>query len=618
MRLSNLNREALRKKIKKPPLGYRTPAALLLLGILSTVLLLWTSHTSEHEAIQDLTTDDAIRQLEIAVATSHLWLEEALSGDPSIDITEIRRDLDRSVELVLLVLQGGTASPGGYTLEPLREPELRRQAEEVRARLVELTDFSIGRYSRGGVAGVGTEMDQNFDEKFLYLLRLSDGLRQGLAERSARLQARSRRRLSMLMTAWIVLVTAASAGLFNQERRRRQAEITLRQREAELHQAQKMEAVGRLAGGIAHDINNYLGAIRGYCEVAALKNPGNPALARQMDAAMQTATEASNLIRQLLAFSRKQPVAPRVVNLNRIVAKMEGMARQLLGDDVILSSEQDPEVWSVEVDPSQTEQILLNLLVNSRDAMPTGGEIVVKTRNLEQGPEQDGGKPVLAPGRYAVLSVVDTGHGIPPEFREKIFEPFFTTKADMGSSGVGLATVYGIVRQNGGSISVASEPGKGTTIEIFLPAHDRQASDAEPRVDADGRPFTGPVKVLLVEDNDYMRAATGDLLKALGHDVLVTADAREALEIVAGSEPPLDLLVTDVVMPGLSGPELLSRIREKRRSLPCLFISGYSDNVVLRYGLDQEHADFLQKPFTARNLALKIGELVNVQEPGVS
>ena len=328
MKLPHLLREVLRNNSKKSETGspaafrglsshidrgnYRTPAVLLLLGILSTVLLLWTSHTSEEEAIQDLTTDDAIRQLQIAVATSHLWLEEVLTGDRSIDITEIRRDLDRSVELVLLVLQGGTASPGGGTLEPLREPELRRQAEEVRARLVELKAFSIERYSRGDVAGVGTEMDQSFDEKFLDLLRLSDGLRQGLAERSARLQARSRMRLSVVMTAWIVLVTAASAGLFNKERRRRQAEITLRQREAELHQAQKMEAVGRLAGGIAHDINNYLGAIRGYCEVAALKNPGNPALARQMDAAMQTATEASRLTSSRWnagASGRGEPVA---------------------------------------------------------------------------------------------------------------------------------------------------------------------------------------------------------------------------------------------------------------------------------------------------------------------
>ncbi len=727
---------------ERAPRGYRTPAAVLVLGALSIALLLWTSLVSEQQAIQDLMLDDAIRKLEVAVATSHLWLEELLTGDTSVDSeAEIWQNLDRSVELVGQVLDG-SVEPEGRALRPLRDPRLRQQAEDLRTRIIELRKASRERYRRGDSAGIGTEMDQSFDEIFRDLLRDSEALRSGLAERTARFQARSRLRLWLVVGVWLLIVAAAVAGLASREKRRRKAEgivrtsqrwllttlssidsavvttdlegavffmnpmaekltgwpleeasgqpieevfrseredghpvenpVTralrtgesvgmtnhfamadrqrekcygideraalirdhkgkllgavlvfrdvsqrrqikrvLRQREAELRQAQKMEAVGRLAGGIAHDINNYLGAIMGFCEVARMNSRGDEALAQRMDAAMETASEASALIRQLLAFSRKQPIRPEVVDLNRVVARMEGMMKQLLGDNIALSTDCDEGLSSVEVDPSQVEQILVNLLVNSRDAMPQGGEILVRTSNVEKGPEKGGSHPALAPGRYAVISVLDTGLGIAPEIQEKIFEPFFTTKSESGSSGLGLATVYGIVKQNGGFIAVSSQPERGTTFEIFLPACDRPATQRQAPAGAEAPVSTGPAKVLLVEDNGHMRASTESLLKALGHDVLVASDGDTALRLLAEEQPALDLLITDVVMPGLSGPQLLSRIREERDDLRCLFISGYTDNVILRHGLDQERSDFLQKPFTARSISRKIGELLS-------
>ena len=743
MRTDDSALELFEPAASRPPRRYWTPLLVLVLGAVSIALLLWTHRASERQVIQDLTIDDAIRKLEVAVSTSHLWLEEFLTGDTTVDFDEeIWQQLERSTELVRQVLQGGSAEPGGLILRPLEDPRLRRQAETLSARLETLKKVSRERYRQGAEAGIGTDIDQSFDQIFRDLLRDSGELRNGLAERRALYRAGSHLRLRLVVGAWAVIVAAAAGALWNQEKRRRkaenvlrssqrwlsttlssigdavvttdlqgavfymnplaekmtgwplaeasgrpseevfrigrederdvehpvaavlrtgesvgatdqsvtadrqrekcyqideeaapirdergellgavlafrdvsqrrQAQKALRQREAELQQAQKMEAVGRLAGGIAHDINNYLGAIRGYCEVARMNSRGDEAQEQRLGSAMETVTEASDLIRQLLAFSRKQPIRPEVVDLSRVVGKMEGMMRQLIGDDVSLSTHCEEALWSVEVDPSQVEQIVVNLLVNSRDAMLRGGDILIRTRNVEKGADSRDRHPALAPGRYAVLSVLDTGAGIASEIQEKIFEPFFTTKSEEGSSGLGLATVYGIVQQNGGFIGVESRPGRGTTFEIYLPACDGPAAAREAAEGSAAAVDSGPARVLLVEDNHRMRASAGSLLKALGHDVLVASGGEEALRLLAEIEVPPDLLITDVVMPGMSGPELLSRIREEGGAIRCLFISGYTDNVVLRHGLDHESSDFLHKPFTARSLAGKIGEILS-------
>ncbi len=404
--------------------------------------------------------------------------------------------------------------------------------------------------------------------------------------------------------------------VFRDVSQRRQTEKALRQREAELQQAQKMEAVGRLAGGIAHDVNNYLGAIRGYCEVAILKDESGEALRRRMSAAVDTADKVSALIRQLLAFSRRQPVQAELVDLNRVVRNLEDLMVRLLGEDIALDTSLASDLSSIEIDPSQIEQIFVNLLVNARDAMPTGGSITVETGDAEVGAAMVEPHPAAKPGRFVRLKVVDDGCGMPQEVLEKIFDPFFTTKAGSGSSGLGLATVYAIVEQNRGFIQVESAPGEGTTFEIYLPAGERRA----PPSTSDGaEPVrrTGPVRVLLVEDNEDMRASTRALLEVLGHQVSVAHDGPGALELLAENDLTFDLLITDVIMPKMSGKELYERVCELQGGdVRCLFISGYTDNVMLRHGVVQDRVHFLQKPFGFDALARKIGEVLEASTTG--
>jgi CheY-like chemotaxis protein len=340
-----------------------------------------------------------------------------------------------------------------------------------------------------------------------------------------------------------------------------------------------------------------------------MKGESGEALTRRMDAAIGTADKVSNLIRQLLAFSRRQPVEPQVVDLNRVVGEVEALVERLLRDDVVLATDLEPGLDSVLVDPAQVEQILVNLVVNAQDAMPTGGRITLRTRNLEHdGPFLDL-HPSAAPGPHVALVVADQGAGIPPELHDKIFDPFFTTKEEKGSSGLGLATVYGIVQQNGGFVTFESQVGSGTVFEVHLPACDqRPAPQARREIEPTVR--TDPARVLLVEDNEPMRVATQEMLETLGHTVLVAADGERALHRLTDDDEPVGLLVTDVVMPGMSGKELLDRIREHHGPVPCLFISGYADQTLLHRGLEKERVDLLQKPFGLEEMARKIAEIL--------
>ena len=366
-----------------------------------------------------------------------------------------------------------------------------------------------------------------------------------------------------------------------------------------LQQAQKMEAIGRLAGGVAHDFNNLLTAIRGYSEEVYLSL--DPADDRRADIqeVLDAADRAAALTHQLLIFSRKQVVSPRVLALETVIAGTEKMLRRLIGEDVVLTSQVAPGVPPIRADPGQIDQVLVNLVVNARDAMPTGGEVRIAVEEVARGD-----------ARYVRLTVADNGSGMDEATRQKIFEPFFTTKEEGRGTGLGLATVYGIVEQSGGIIEVDTALGRGTTFSLFFPAVDAAPSADEPPVPADLHP--GTETLLLVEDDRHVRALIARSLTGAGYTVLEAASGNEALAVARAHAGEIDLLLTDVVMPGISGPVLAEQLTLSRPTLRVLLMSGYSDDAVGRHGVHAAGtAAFIQKPFSMEALAGRLREVLD-------
>jgi signal transduction histidine kinase/ActR/RegA family two-component response regulator len=371
----------------------------------------------------------------------------------------------------------------------------------------------------------------------------------------------------------------------------------------QLRQAQKMEAVGRLAGGVAHDFNNLLTIILGYGQLAADLLERNHPAAGSITEVLKAGERASALTQRLLAFSRKQVLQPEILELNDVVSGVEGMLRRLIGEDVEVTVKLDPVSSKIRADHHQLEQVIMNLAINARDAMPNGGQITISTRtNYEQ----------TSSGRdYAVLSVADTGHGMDAETKAKIFEPFFTTKGQGKGTGLGLSMVYGIVQQSGGYLVVHSEVGRGSVFHVYLPSVASGEKKTEKAVPVD---YKGSGKVLLVEDEDAVRNLTARMLAQAGYSVTATSDAADALKLSRTELDDFDLLLTDVVMPGMSGPELAAHLLKRRPKLKVIYVSGYTDHPLITGADLVERAVMLQKPFTRDQLLQKIaGALADVK-----
>ena len=391
---------------------------------------------------------------------------------------------------------------------------------------------------------------------------------------------------------------------------RRATEEALRKSEEELRHSQKMEAVGRLAGGVAHDFNNLLTAIIGYAELIATRTSSNSLAKQNAELIRKAGEQAAALTRQLLAFSRKQILQPKVIDLNTLVQDMEKLLRRVIGERFDLQAHPDATNGRVKADPSQLEQVVLNLGVNARDAMPRGGKLIIRTENVRLDRKT---APQIAaslmPGDYVMLSVTDTGAGMNEETKSHIFEPFFTTKGPGKGTGLGLATVYGIVRQTGGGISVESEPGKGSTFRIYLP---RESAPVDLT-----RTLLMPVEktdnfetVLVVEDEDIVRDLVCEVLEDQGYDVMCARDGLEALNMAEAFDGAIHLLVTDVIMPHMNGHELAGKLSQLRPDMKILYVSGYSDNEIGDHGLLDPRYELLQKPFTPQTLARKIREVI--------
>jgi len=368
-----------------------------------------------------------------------------------------------------------------------------------------------------------------------------------------------------------------------------------------------MEAVGRLAGGVAHDFNNILGVILGYASLV-LDKIQDPALRKQVEEIEKAGKRATGLTRQLLAFSRKQVLEPRIVSLNSLIADLEGMLHRLLGEDILLIMALDPALGRVRVDPGQMEQVLINLAVNARDAMSQGGQLTLETRNIVLSEDEARQPDTIPPGSYVQLLVTDTGMGMDEKTREHIFEPFFTTKKT--GTGLGLATVHGIVKQSGGHISVESEPGEGTTFRISFPRLDQPVEESQAPPAGESIP-SGSETILLVEDAEAMRDVAKKFLDLGGYTVLAASDGAEALRLLQERDTPIHLLLTDVVMPGMSGPQLADKIKALRPEIRVLFMSGYTESAIAKHGVLESGQHLLMKPFSRKSLALKVREALS-------
>jgi CheY-like chemotaxis protein len=369
-----------------------------------------------------------------------------------------------------------------------------------------------------------------------------------------------------------------------------------------------MEAVGRLAGGIAHDFNNLLNVIMGYASLLTRRVSAG-ADASRLAQIVKAAERAAGLTRQLLAFSRKQVLEPRVLDLDTVVGELGGMLRRLIGEDVELVLQPGAGLWPVKADPGQLEQVVMNLAVNARDAMPQGGTLTISTANVEVDPEEAWRHPTVAAGRYVVLTVRDNGCGMDQEVQSHIFEPFFSTKEKGKGTGLGLATVYGVVQQTGGQIRVESAPGRGAAFHIYLPP--TEAAPTSAPAPARVEPRRGAETVLLVEDEDSLRELAAEVLEGLGYRVLVAVDGKDALRVAQGAKGPIDLLLTDVIMPGLSGREVAARLAPARPGLHVLFMSGYTDEAIAHHGVLEPGMRLLNKPFTPDQLAQAVAHALD-------
>ncbi len=400
-------------------------------------------------------------------------------------------------------------------------------------------------------------------------------------------------------------------GIFWDITERKEAEEEMAALQEQFRQSQKMESIGRLAGGIAHDFNNLLTVIKGYGQLSLIELKEGDPLRGNLEEIKNATDKASDLVRQLLAFSRRQILEFKVLDLNTALRNLEKMLRRVIGEDIELVMHLPEDLGGVKTDPGQIEQVIMNLAVNAKDAMPLGGKLIIETANVELDGAYARRHVAVTPGRYVMLAVSDTGVGMTPEVRDRVFEPFFTTKEEGKGTGLGLSTVYGIVKQSGGNIWVYSELGKGTTLKIYLPRVDEPLEEIEETTAAKNGLPRGSETILVVEDDEEVRRLAVQVLKGQGYRVLDAPQGLDAFLIAEKHQGPIHLLVTDVVMPKMSGREVAERVASIRPGIKVLYMSGYTDNTIAHHGVLEAGLHYIQKPFSIDGLVIKVTEVLD-------
>jgi two-component system, cell cycle sensor histidine kinase and response regulator CckA len=489
---------------------------------------------------------------------------------------------------------------GGY--EPSFQQVLT--AEQLQAALAENWDIAISDFAVGDVGALlalRTIQDQGIDLPLIVVSgRVKDAdavtvLKAGAADHM------TRRNLMRLNAAVEREIRAAG---MRRDRNRL---------EEQFRQAQKMEAVGRLAGGVAHDFNNLLTVITGYSDMLLASRDLKEAQRTALEEIRRSAERGGALTHQLLAFSRRQPLEARMVRINDLILQIEKLLRRLIGEDIELVTLPAAPFDVVEADPGRLEQVIMNLVVNARDAMPNGGKLTIETASVQLSESFSAKQLGVPPGSYLVLSVTDTGVGMNEETQSHLFEPFFTTKNPGRGTGLGLATAYGIIRQSGGAIRIVSQEGRGTTARIYLPPAQTNAP-ADESATANAGPVTGVEAILVVEDEARVRKLIVDVLTARGYRVLEATRGEDALRISRAHKGEIDLAVVDVVMPEISGPDLVRQLTPQRPDLRVLYISGYTDEAIVHHGIPESGTAFLQKPFLPDALARKVREVLDIKK----
>lgn len=558
----------------------------LLLGASAVLLLLLSDRLRQRSVVEDTLALRSCESIRVDLAISHLWLEEYVSGD-RIEPGVIDHHLQSAIshlDRLSGVTSGGPRT--GNTTPALHENALRRQAAALRPPLEAFRALSQERqegFAKALPVGIGSALDIEYDQAFADLLQGAQRLEAAVLEHGDRHRADTQRVFRLIVILWCVFVLVVATVLWLRQRRQHRTDMALSASRAQLTHSQRMDAAGRLAGGLAHDLSNYLAAIRGHCELAQLKSPGDSMVARKMQRVLQTVDRASYLVNGLLDYGRRQPVPATEVHLGPLLKNTAKMLEPSMGERIRLEVSIPPSLWPVQLDAVGLEQTLVNLLVNARDAMPDGGVIELTAHNIL--PEDD-----IPPGDEAApmvrLTVRDQGVGIPQSHQSMIFEPFWTTKQSSGGSGLGLSTVAAFVEQHGGRLEMHSSQGatnRGTTFELLFPALSigveelegtglEDTADLEDLLDGD---LEGEERILLVDDNDALRHAASEVLEALGYRVTEAASGAEALR--ASQHAPQDAWIIDWVLPDMDGGQLLESLRQTTgQTLPILVISGHS------------------------------------------